>query len=33
MVTGQFSGAGGGGQILSPAGDSFQQELKDSLSR
>jgi type II secretory pathway component GspD/PulD (secretin) len=33
MVTGQLSGGGGGGQILSPAGDSFQQELKDSLSR
>lgn len=34
MVTGQMSGAAGGaGPILSPAGDSFRQELKDSLAR
>ncbi|MBN1509364.1 MAG: type II and III secretion system protein [Sedimentisphaerales bacterium] len=33
MVTGQLSGAAEGGRILSPATDSFKQELKDSLSR
>jgi type II secretory pathway component GspD/PulD (secretin) len=33
MVTGQMSGGGNGGRIMSPAGDSFRQELKDSMSR
>jgi len=33
LVTGQLSGAGAGGPLRSPAGDAFQQELKDSLSR
>lgn len=33
VLTGQLPGSGESGRILSPAGDSFRQELKDSLSR
>jgi len=33
MVAGQLPGVGASGRIMSPAGDSFTQELKDSLSR
>ena len=33
VLTGQLPGPPEGGRILSPAGDSFRQELKDSLSR